>query len=383
MEKHYIKNLTPIRGVAALLVVFYHANLILHGALAGTFVAPIFSRLYLMVDLFFMISGFVMSHAYGSWFDKDVSVKKFLQFSIARFARIYPLYLFTLFFLVSVVVIYHYKIGETPQVFKETFNFNSIPVNIFLLQNINTSSLLAWNPPSWSISVEWWVYIIFPFMVFFYNRIKFKYLNLLLLIFSGMGYLILSVIIYNLNRDIVAGIWPKNYGSIDVTDPSNYQSGLLRCIFGFLIGMVAYQYFKLNSLKRFLSKDYAMLAFTVLLLCSLKFSVPDYITIWGFPCIILCAAYSNNNKILNATFLKKMGDWSYSLYLIHMPIFYTFILFVLLVPENKYILPYNGEPLLAWIVGYTFISLNIFIAYLTYNYIELPARQVIKKMANI
>jgi peptidoglycan/LPS O-acetylase OafA/YrhL len=73
-ETSHLHNLTPLRGVAALLVVIYHTNMALRGALAGGLSTGFFDQLYLMVDLFFMISGFVLCHVYGDWFKEKVSL---------------------------------------------------------------------------------------------------------------------------------------------------------------------------------------------------------------------------------------------------------------------------------------------------------------------
>src|ERR1700750_78824 len=97
----YLSNLTPLRGIAALLTVIFHIDIFLGWAMIPPDGSPLLSHMYLMVDFFFILSGFIMCHVYGNRFLKDVRVTEFKKFTIARFSRVYPLHLFTL---VSTVV---------------------------------------------------------------------------------------------------------------------------------------------------------------------------------------------------------------------------------------------------------------------------------------
>ena len=87
----YLSNLTPLRGIAALLVAIFHFE-----EIGGIFINPsttmLIGKSYLMVDLFFIMSGFVMLHVYGDSFMKRLEWKVFFQFMKARFARLYPLH---------------------------------------------------------------------------------------------------------------------------------------------------------------------------------------------------------------------------------------------------------------------------------------------------
>ena len=93
----YLSNLTPLRGIAALLIVIFHLDLMIFGnALISYADSGLLHRMYLMVDFFFVLSGFIMSHVYGAWFSTSVRYADFKKFTIARFARVYPLHLVTL-----------------------------------------------------------------------------------------------------------------------------------------------------------------------------------------------------------------------------------------------------------------------------------------------
>lgn len=377
-NKTYVHNLTALRGIAALLVVVYHINLVFRGALCGGLITGFLSQLYLMVDLFFMISGFVMCHVYGDWFKERISFTNFMRFGIARFARIYPMYLVSLTVLVLVVIYYQARVGETPELFKNTFDFATIPLNMLLLQSMNTLTYLGWNIPSWSVSVEWWVYLVFPFLIFLSAKYSRPASSVLVLVLCATGYVAISIWLYNVSPLVTAGVLEKDYRSIDVT----FNYGLFRCLLGFIIGMVIHRYFVRGKYKNLLASDSAVFILLVMLLVALHFSIPNYITVWIFPALILGVAYGSEraNRLLSHPFLTQLGELSYSIYLIHMPLLYAFILFLLFVPDAHYTLPLSTQPLLAWAMAYAFISLTLAVAYFSYTCIEVPARNRIKAL---
>jgi len=84
--------LDGLRGVAAIAVMVYHA--------AALFVPVRLPGSYLAVDLFFMLSGFVLTHAYADRLAEGLSWRAFL---VARLVRLYPLYIAGTMFGVLVV----------------------------------------------------------------------------------------------------------------------------------------------------------------------------------------------------------------------------------------------------------------------------------------
>ncbi|NNM59255.1 MAG: acyltransferase [Legionellales bacterium] len=93
MKKQEIYSLTGLRGIAATMVMFYHFNA--SHLLAGGAFANLLGHGYLMVDLFLVLSGFIIAMTYGSRFDKAVTWREYRIFLVRRIARIYPLYILT------------------------------------------------------------------------------------------------------------------------------------------------------------------------------------------------------------------------------------------------------------------------------------------------
>src|SRR3954452_17734389 len=87
---------TGIRGIAALLVVAYHQEFGSSYKLPLELSTNVFRRSYLMVDLFFVLSGFIISYVYAARPEKRLSWSDTKDFLFARFARIYPLHFVTM-----------------------------------------------------------------------------------------------------------------------------------------------------------------------------------------------------------------------------------------------------------------------------------------------
>jgi peptidoglycan/LPS O-acetylase OafA/YrhL len=163
----YLSNLTALRGIAALLTVVYHVGMWLGvggGMLAKLDQTKLIEKLYLMVDFFFVLSGFIMCYVYGKDFADSVTGAKFRRFIGARFARVYPLHVLTLC-LMALTFWVSAKVGlpDLPALTTEN-SIYSFVTNLFLLHSMNLHGWFTWVHASWSISTEWWMYMIFPFL---------------------------------------------------------------------------------------------------------------------------------------------------------------------------------------------------------------------------
>jgi peptidoglycan/LPS O-acetylase OafA/YrhL len=122
----YFSNLTPLRGFAALWVVVFHFQ-----ETVMTFNAANHTRMvakgYMMVDLFFIMSGFIISHIYQQSFQNGLTYQSFRKFIVARFARVYPLHFFVLLILILLV----WPSGQWNMVQDP----KAIPTNILLLHS--------------------------------------------------------------------------------------------------------------------------------------------------------------------------------------------------------------------------------------------------------
>lgn len=158
-DSHEIRPLTGVRGFAAAVVVISH----FYGYWAPLLprlgiIAPIASRGPSGVDLFFMLSGFILCYVYGAGESKYgwAEFKRFIWF---RMARIFPNHIFVLMVLAALVGYSEFRhlpiTGDYP--------WAGLPFHFLLLQRWPFINAGAWNYPAWSLSVEWFAYIfVFP-----------------------------------------------------------------------------------------------------------------------------------------------------------------------------------------------------------------------------
>lgn len=152
-----IKSLTGIRGFAALYVVCYHWHVPVseNDCVSAHFLQSaginFISHGYLSVDLFFVLSGFVLSMSYQKHFDTRVSMRNFTEYILKRFFRIFPLY-------IVITLVYFFLYNDD--------TLKILLINLTLLQTLiphfNFKSII---PPAWSLGNEWAFYLIFPFIL--------------------------------------------------------------------------------------------------------------------------------------------------------------------------------------------------------------------------
>lgn len=147
------------RGIAALVVVLFHAQIASHVYDAKLVVAG-----DAFVDFFFVLSGFVIAHAYLGKLGSRDGVARFL---LLRIGRLYPLHLFMLGLFVAFELarlMLPFLAGGAP--FGEGSSVASLLGNVLMLQAFYPFDHLSWNAPSWSISAELLAYALFALLVF-------------------------------------------------------------------------------------------------------------------------------------------------------------------------------------------------------------------------
>ncbi|MGE0231957.1 MAG: acyltransferase family protein, partial [Flavobacteriaceae bacterium] len=153
-----INALESLRGLAAICVALFHANFFTNFfIIQNAFIT--FS--FVMVDFFFVLSGFVISHAY--W-DRIGDFRDAAVFQVRRFLRLYPLHFMTLMVYVVIETMRLVAAWRYNLVYDDpAFGHNGIEgffYNLVLLQGILPEKL-SFNYPSWSISVEFFTYFLF------------------------------------------------------------------------------------------------------------------------------------------------------------------------------------------------------------------------------
>lgn len=364
---NYISSLTPLRGIAALLVVLFHYDIWLK--LRG------FSRLIdlkysfvitngdLWVDFFFILSGFVISHVYGTKLENRTRtvVKNYLW---ARFTRLYPLHVFImLLFVLQTIVLFWLFPEYANQKWQWARTLPDFFIHLFFLQTSGVIDRPVWNVGSWSIAAEWWTYILAIVLIPLLNKSK-KVSSIFFVVAALLGYV------------FIASKNPK------FTLDEFYGLGTLRCVFGFTIGIIVYQaYSVLINRKSIWRKDWL---FCIIILCALSlmhFDMFDVIVIPFFGASILCASLNKGlvSKFLNSKPLLFLGNISYSIYLIHLLWIYFWLIWLDLhfIPENPNVILSLSHKMF-WLL--VLLVLIISSSYLTYKYVEIPAQKKLRQL---
>ena len=360
----FITNLTPMRGIAAILVVIFHFEIVLVLFLPRD-VSRFFSKCYLMVDLFFIMSGFIIYHVYGEFFKLNILTKTFNKYIRARLARVYPLHVFTLLLTLVLVIIGHFK-------WDEFFTLHAIPTHLLMLQSFGIHSIYTWNVPAWSISAEFAAYMIFPLFTFLLSRFKIG----TSVVVSALIMIIYCLLFFKISK--ANGTTGQH--NLDVT----YDFGYLRGIAGFLSGALIYQLYQRNRLY-FLRYDIVLIVLFGLLFTCLHLGVSDLLFIPVFLLLVLSAAYNTGSvkKVFANRFLQWLGDISYSVYLMQFPLM---LLIIMILPHLG--ISWNGPYSLhlpywqAALCCFLFLALLIGISALSYRFIERPFRKLINNKFN-
>lgn len=336
----HIKPLTSIRFFAAFFVMLRHLgfqpdHLFFDAAVLG-------------VALFFILSGFVLSFSYQDrLLNKEIPASRFYS---ARIARVYPTHIIT--FLIFILIFYD-DLG--------LYKLRHYVYNVLLIQSFRSNQLyfLSFNAVSWSLSVEMFFYLLFPFLIKFKNKTLF----LLAIVFISVK------IIYPLVSD-------KNIAYVGYI---MYVQPILR-LPDFICGILLFRLRK-NLLQCF---NASMLQiFSILILCIFVYFSKYVTELYRFdiyfiiPAVLIIYSFSFNNGILgnllSNKFLVLLGESSFSLYMIHSIIIKIF---------HKINSSNSLSDVFNWGVSILIIVISILLSVLMYKYIETPLKNRTLKFLN-
>ncbi|MFI7579544.1 acyltransferase family protein [Kocuria kalidii] len=168
LARPQIVGLTGIRALAAAWVVIEHFRYALFGLFPGSRPAARFIESgFLGVEIFFVLSGFIIAYTYAHKFEK-FTWGKYRRFMLLRFARIYPVHLVTLLAVLALVVAAAFAGIELNS--SEGHTPGNFIANVLMLQSVPPFS--PWNLPAWSICAEFAAYLAFPLVAVWVARIN-------------------------------------------------------------------------------------------------------------------------------------------------------------------------------------------------------------------
>ena len=365
-KAHY-DLLDGLRGVAALMVIWYH---VFEGfAFASNSAIETLNHGYLAVDFFFILSGFVIGYAYDDRWGKSLTMKDFFK---RRLIRLHPM------------VIMGAVLGAITFCIQGSVQWDGthVAISMIMLSLLCTiffipampgvgyevrgnGEMFPLNGPCWSLFFEYIGNILYALFI---RRLSNKALTVFVVL---LGVALAAFAVFNVST----------YGNIGVgwtLDGVNFLGGSLRMLFPFSLGMLMSRNFKPMKVKG------AFWICTIALIAL--FSVPylegleplcmngvyaAFCVIVAFPIILWIGASGTTTDKQSTKICKFLGDISYPVYVIHYPLMYLF--YAWLIENQLYTL---GE---TWHVALCVFILSIILAYLCLKLYDEPIRKYLAK----
>ncbi|HRD80818.1 MAG TPA: acyltransferase [Saprospiraceae bacterium] len=356
-KPHY-EILDGLRGIASLMVVLFHIFEIFSG---GDHTRQMINHGYLAVDFFFLLSGFVIAHAYDDRWSK-MTIR---QFFTRRLIRLHPMIIAGM--AIGAICFYASSspelfppIAATP-VWKLTFvmlaGFLLIPLPLSL-DIRGWTEMYPLNGPAWTLFYEYVANVLYAV---FLRKTSVTILSVLVVI---AGVALAHYTITSPNGDIIGG-WALTGEQMRI--------GFTRLLYPFLAGLLLSRLFRPVIVKN------AFLLCSLLIVFVLSFPrIGAYEHLWlnglydsfiiliVFPVIVFLGAGGIIKRKATSQVCTFLGNISYPLYITHFPIAYIFYAWVV---NNE--LPLEK----AWPAGLLVLLCSILLAYVIFRWYDVPVRR--------
>ena len=355
------------RGICAVLVALHHLRLANHYESLAFYKGS-----FLLVDFFFVLSGFVLMQAYGG---QLTSGRDLLGFIIRRFGRLWPLHatvlgLFVVVAAVKLAAVHFAHVSLQNAPFTGEQSWTSLVANLVLLQSMGLTDLVTWNGPSWSISAEFWAYLVFG-----------------LLLQKAPGYVgKLSLLIVGVASSLL--VWRS-----DTLMDTHFRLGLFRGLFGFFTGVLVQILCTRWPRRRLVAAtglEFVVVAVVV------AFVSLGYDSAWSFaaplvfalPVYVFAEGQGRISDTLRHRYLQRLGIWSYSIYLLHAWVIVQFFLVVALLTRLEGRIPFlalvhsvTKNTYARDALSVTLLAVIVALSALSYRFIEAPSRAYFSRLA--
>ncbi len=301
-----IKALTGIRGVAACMVVFYHYFQDSSG------LGPVHALIrhsYISVDLFFVLSGFVMALTYAPSFASGFSAAAYMRFLGKRLGRVYPLYAVVTAFVAACLAAGAIA-GPEP-------SGGTFVSNILMVQAWGFGDSIG--GPTWSISTEFAAYLVFPVLVWLVLCGTSSRCLLAMVVSTGALILLASTDAATLNQ-VTDGVASRS-GPLDIFGAGT-PAPLVRCLAGFVLGLAAFRLARLYAIRLGFDRSHVADAAALIVLLLWAGRGTDVTLELAFVALVIALATGDSwvGSFLSRRWVVWLGEISYSIYLVHWPV---------------------------------------------------------------
>ena len=348
-----LDELTSIRAFAAGAICLQHVFVFVHDvdllAAPEGFGLSVLYNLALGVDLFFILSGFILTHVYARQFRTESF--RFGQFVANRLARIYPLHLF--------VIICFIIVFETAGAFgflrsdAPPNDYDLLGANLLLVHAWGVTDNAAWNSPSWSISAEFFAYLLFPLLLIGLARLSAR-----------------MALAVTVGAFLIAAPIAQAYG-ISITRLTN-DFGIVRIFFEFCCGIALYFVFERYRPSRDMTNKMLLVCIAALV-PMFGFQAPGVLIALQLGLIVYlvaCLSTYKQSNILRNKALVYLGEISFATYMIH-----TLVLFVFSAIHVRLGSP-GGSTLIA--IDIAAVAVVYIGSAICFHVVEVPCRRFVR-----
>jgi peptidoglycan/LPS O-acetylase OafA/YrhL len=361
-KPHY-DLLDGLRGVAALMVIWYH----IFEGFATSPTDQQFNHGYLAVDFFFILSGFVIGYAYDDrW--KTMKIKDFFK---RRLIRLHPMVIMGAILGAITFYIQGSEKWDGSSV-SISMLIVAMLINLFLIPAVPGSGaevrgngeMYPLNGPSWSLFFEYIGNILYALFI---RRLSTKALTILVVL-AGIGLASFAIFDFSGYSHLGVGWTMADY---------NLIGGFLRLLFSFSMGLLMSRIFKPIQIKG----AFWICSLAIIVLLSIPYIGSDnapwmngiYDSVCAiiiFPLLVYLGASGKTSDKKSSKICKFLGDISYPLYIVHYPFMYLFY---------SWLWSNNITFSEAWPVTIALFFGNILLAYLCLKLYDEPIRKWLTK----
>ena len=345
--------LDSLRGICAVLVVMFHMPVASHWRDWG-----LVQHGYMFVDYFFVLSGFVIAHAYAGRLKTPRDAGRFM---VRRLGRVWPLHVLMLLVFIGLELarLWFHVDGATP--FVRDRSLEAIVANLLLVQAWHVLPSLTWNGPSWTLSAEVACYLIFAGLVLIAPR-RFRWIGAVLAVIGG-------IIVLTCARR-----WMN----------TTFDFAVPRAVYGFFLGCLLQGIWtgipRVKGTAATVLEVSAVIAICVFIGWATG-PITVAVTLIFLGIVWIFAGEEGAvSRMLDHPALVTLGRWSFAIYMVHM-----FVLTVLMIVARKIDWVPGGRRIdlgSVWINDLFAVALFgviLLLALAAHRLVEIPAQRLIDR----
>ena len=350
-----LHELDGLRGLLALYVAVYHlAAPLSQPGMALAWLHPLLEPAWFTVDMFFVMSGFVMAHVHGAEFGAGYGSPALRHFFVARVARLYPVHLFALVVMAIGILpfVLHKPEFTSPD---GRFAWTAGLASLLMLHGPWIAQR-TWNYPAWSVSAEMHAYLVFPLLAPLIARLR------------NAGAVALAA------ACTLVPFAVYQFGLAGETHPTNGWIVLTRVLPLFAAGMAVYRFRKAAAMR---STAVACVAFVLVPVLLLN-PASSALAVLLAPILLLSTlGHPGVRAALSRPVFVWLGAISYSLYMTHALVEMFGVNIAVRRFARALHIDIAASPLASAALLLAAIGVAILLGAATWRWIEVPGRRLV------